>query len=516
MNAAWIDTAKNLKPHLFRTQKLPVAVSTRLPCSNTFQGWKMDLLRDLGVEETFILETSCDLILEFKNLTVGYVRFEVCSFEGILDSPIHIEIVAGERPLEIAQPFDPHEGILSRTWLQDETITIDRLPFFVCVQRRLAFVYLKLRLNDCGPQSKVLIRNLRCDEVSSVPNVDDSFLDKTIPKWMQQLCEVSLRTLRLCMQDVFEDGPKRDRRLWLGDLRLQALANSVSFKNYDLVKRCLYLFAGFQREDGTVPACIYDKSDFQAGGEFILDYSVLFGSTLLDYTLHSGDESAARQLWPVACEQIRFALQFLDESNVFQDPGNLWIFIDWNDRLHKQSAMHAILIYGISQVIELANLLGKEVPEFIVHRDCMRRAAREHLRDRKTACYFSGPDRQISWATQAWMILADVSEGQEAHDLWKALELTSENAILPNSPYLYHFVVEAMIKSNQISLARDLLQNYWGGMISNGATTFWEVYNPSDPMLSPYGNAMVNSYCHAWSCTPIYFIHKYPQLVSEG
>ena len=27
------------------------------------------------------------------------------------------------------------------------------------------------------------------------------------------------------MQDVFEDGPKRDRRLWLGDLRLEALAN---------------------------------------------------------------------------------------------------------------------------------------------------------------------------------------------------------------------------------------------------------------------------------------------------
>jgi hypothetical protein len=31
------------------------------------------------------------------------------------------------------------------------------------------------------------------------------------------------------MQEVFEDGPKRDRRLWLGDLRLQALVNDVTF-----------------------------------------------------------------------------------------------------------------------------------------------------------------------------------------------------------------------------------------------------------------------------------------------
>ena len=28
---------------------------------------------------------------------------------------------------------------------------------------------------------------------------------------------------------------------WLGDLRLQALANYGTFRNFDLVKRCLYL-----------------------------------------------------------------------------------------------------------------------------------------------------------------------------------------------------------------------------------------------------------------------------------
>jgi hypothetical protein len=36
-----------------------------------------------------------------------------------------------------------------------------------------------------------------------------------------------------------EDGPKRDRRLWLGDLRLEALANYETYRNFDLVKRSL-------------------------------------------------------------------------------------------------------------------------------------------------------------------------------------------------------------------------------------------------------------------------------------
>lgn len=55
---------------------------------------------------------------------------------------------------------------------------------------------------------------------------------------------VAVLTLQNCMQEVFEDGPKRDRRLWLGDLRLQALVNDVTFARHDLVRRCLYLLPG--------------------------------------------------------------------------------------------------------------------------------------------------------------------------------------------------------------------------------------------------------------------------------
>lgn len=50
---------------------------------------------------------------------------------------------------------------------------------------------------------------------------------------------------------------------------------------------------------------------------------------------------------------------------------------------------------------------------------------------------------------------------------------------------------------------------YWGGMISHGADTFWELYNPENPAESPYGSSIVNSYCHAWSCTPTYLLRKY-------
>ncbi len=80
------------------------------------------------------------------------------------------------------------------------------------------------------------------------------------------------------MQEVFEDGPKRDRRLWLGDLRLQAQVNDVTFGHHDLVRRCLYLFAAHTREDGMVSANVFVQPEVRADDTFLFDYS-LFLST---------------------------------------------------------------------------------------------------------------------------------------------------------------------------------------------------------------------------------------------
>jgi hypothetical protein len=51
-----------------------------------------------------------------------------------------------------------------------------------------------------------------------------------------------------------------------------------------------------------------------------------------------------------------------------------------------------------------------------------------------------------------------------------------------------------------------MLETYWGGMIAAGADTFWEVYDPAQPLSSPYGDIHINSYCHAWSRTPSYLL----------
>ena len=132
----------------------------------------------------------------------------------------------------------------------------------------------------------------------------------------------------------------------------------------------------------------------------------------------------------------------------------------------------------------------------------------QYLYDKKRGVIVSGEKNQVSYLSQAWMILSEVLTQKES---MRAMEhvLSMPDACYPGCPYGYHYVMEALLKCGMNDEARKLMIDYWGGMISKGADTFWEVYDPDNDALSPYGFFPVNSYCHAWSCTPCYFYRKY-------
>jgi hypothetical protein len=314
---------------------------------------------------------------------------------------------------------------------------------------------------------------------------------------------VAQRTLRNCMQDVFEDGPKRDRRLWLGDLRLQAQANYVTFRNHDLVKRCLYLLAACSHPDGRMPACVYMHPTPHAGDEFIPDYAFLFGPTLLDYCVASGDWDTGRDLYAVARRQLELGLGWRDDHGVFRDPGGLWLFIDWCEALDRQTAEHATLAYALRETARLAERLGMTEDAAWMRtrwRDLVA-AAKTHLFDPDSGLFVSGPQRQVSWASQIWMVLAGVVDAGEGAEHLRRVA-AHPGAVSPGCPYLVHHQVEAFLACGLRPEAEAVIEAVWGTMLARGASTFWEVFVAGDDLASPYRSHLFNSYCHAWSCTP--------------
>ena len=506
----WLEIAEANKPVLNHKKIFPEKLVIINPSKTAFHGWS--LIAESNAHSLFQrkLSTGDAFTLDFGEHLVGYLHFSLNLIGDAMGGPLRLKFIFGEIPAEVAEPFDSYAGTLSRAWLQDEIVTVETLPFSMVLSRRFAFQYLKVEVLAASFDYRFVFSEIYVDAVSSAPSDIDSYSLKKVSPGLKALDIVGLRTLRNGMQTVFEDGPKRDRRLWLADSPLQALTNYYSYKNYDLVKRCIYLFAALICDDGRLPACVYERPSPHKGPEFILDFSILYASTLLDYGIHSYDWESVKELWPVALKQFHFIWDHLDKRNLFKDIGKWWIFIDWHSELDKQGPMQGLILYCFHRAVALAVKIDRQddVSHFQMASKKMTESARDSLQKSSGELFVSGEKKQISWASQIWMILGDVVSPEEGKIILKKL-LNQPNAIKPATPYIYHYAVEAMLKCNLKEQALELIKYYWGGMISHGASTFWEIYDPENPDFSPYDDFLINSYCHSWSCTPSYFIRKY-------
>lgn len=449
------------------------------------------------------------ICLDFGDHRVGYVTLKLSSAGSPQDAPAFFKLKFAEIAKEITEDSADYDGWISRGWIQEEYLHVDVLPAEIKLPRRYAFRYMQLEVIDTSLKWQLVVDDVICRSVSAVSEEEV----KPIQSEDEMICKldkVSRRTLQNCMQDVFEDGPKRDRRLWLGDLRLQALANYETFKNYDLVKRCLYLFAGQTKDNGQVSACLFTEPKVIADDTFLLDYSMFFGAALADYYEASKDIDTLRDLSECAYRQMEIAAEYFDEQNVIVPKEGFWGFIDWTEGLDKQCGIQGVYIYCAKKIKKIAEVLGDEKRISQMEEEIQKktRAAWEHLYDREQGVFVSGEEHQINYANQVWMILAGVAEQKQAGEILdRVIELEPEKGMV--SPYMNHHFVEALLQCGKKQQAMDYMKYYWGGMLGHGADTFWELYNPKNPAESPYGSSIVNSYCHAWSCTPTYLLRKY-------
>ena len=128
--------------------------------------------------------------------------------------------------------------------------------------------------------------------------------------------------------------------------------------------------------------------------------------------------------------------------------------------------------------------------------------------DPKQGVFLDGEKKSLSWASQIWMILAGIVDGDEGKAILERIEAIPR-ATRAATPYMYHHYIQALLDCGEKEKAYRKMKEYWGGMLELGATTFWEDFDPKAPDKSPYGGKILHSYCHAWSCTPTYFLRTY-------
>lgn len=503
-NQRFLEKAEQLNRKLkkWRVRSRSIVKCARVP--EAWQGWQMVPVATPSEFLKKSFRNGARFILDFGEEFVGQLCLKLTSAHGYNDSPVRLKLIFAEAPIEIGERGRKCKGSLSPAWIQEEIVTLDNLPQTYKLPRVYAMRYVYVEV--LATPDTLLFEDVFFMAQSAV----HEFIPP-LPSFDQEDILLDLaaqRTLRNCMQEVVLDGPKRDRRLWLGDLRLDAQVNSVTFRNFDLFERCIYLLSAFPHENGQIPACVFDKPHPCGSPCAISDCSFLFADMILFHYQQTGNLELLKELYPLASKQFEiFRPYYRNGVTEKEIPG--WNFIDWCE-LDRNTAEAGVYLFGLRKLAKIAAILGHKSDQTAFEQEISRLSAalRKDSFDRKQGLFFSGPRKEISYASQIWMVLAEVVTGNDAKEVLSLME-NCPDAIRPVTPYLHHHLLAAYDLAGEKEKLRRHMRNYWGEMIWKGMNVFPEVFVPENERLTPYGNEpRMNSACHAMSCAPAYFLRK--------
>lgn len=521
----WPQKTEASKPVLNITTHHPVREVKIVADANAFQGFKAVEDGDINDLYSKSFKKKKEVIVDFGKHLVGNVSFKIKDIGPMQDAVLRFKVTFGEIPSDLGLPVEPYTGSLSRGWMQDFQCDVSYDGCYT-FNRRITARYMKIEAVGTSIYSDFCFDNITFEATTSAGK-SKAQLASTTPQIFKDIARVSENTLKDCMQGVFEDGPKRDQRLWMGDLYLEALANTASFKEYNVTKRCLYLLAGLANPDnGLLYSNMVEYPKPHAQQTFFVDYALSYILTLNDYLKATGDTETARDLWPVVKNQINTILaKAIDNNHLYANTGYQYkgmmvsiVFFDWAPvTLDNHAAIQGLLAHSIDCAYNIAKVIGKtdDVKAYPATAKQLRKAGYKAYWDAKKQIVVSGKERQESYTATSWAVLGDLIKGNEAQKAIRNV-MQSNTAIKPGTPYANHFLVAAMLHCGMNSEAKKYVEDYWGGMVRLGADTFWEYYVPDNHLFSSYnGYTLLNSYCHAWSCTPIYFIVNYPEIFQK-
>ena len=327
---------------------------------------------------------------------------------------------------------------------------------------------------------------------------------------LNEIWDVSVRTLELTCREVFIEGIKRDHWVWSGDAVQSFLMNYYVFGDYDGCRDTLWTLRG--------------KDPVKCHLNRIMDYTFYWFDAVEKYRLYSGDPYIARQVYPRMKTLLEFALGRLDAAGRPVDRPGDWMFIDWaTEPLHNTGGVTAFEQMLLVRALEATAALAKEVGAADDANAYLARAKK--LRDEIVPRYWSEEkggllhlmkadgslDEQLTrYPNMFGLFYGYFDEAKRARVVKDVL--LNDNVLKIQTPYMRFYELESLCSLGMQETVTKEIKSYWGGMLKLGATSFWELYNPSEKGVAHYamyGRRYGKSLCHAWGASPTYLLGKY-------
>ena len=246
-------------------------------------------------------------------------------------------------------------------------------------------------------------------------------------------------------------------------------------------------------------------------------YSSFWFTELQNYERHTGDTAYLRQVHTRLVQLLEFMDKEFNAQNQFIDRTGAWLFVDWAPQLNgdtPEARIATTMEYARAYLAGAALL--RQVGDNATAAHFENRAAQLKQALQQSAWSQANGDFGPRWQTNAMAVISGVANPSQYPDIWNhVLSHVGEPTIRPNviTPYYGAYVLDAMAKMNHRADALKWIREYWGGMIDEGATSFWEAYDPSWPKSNPHADLQADnstgyfvSLAHGWSTGPTYWL----------
>ncbi len=317
--------------------------------------------------------------------------------------------------------------------------------------------------------------------------------------------DVAAYTMDLTTREFFVDGIKRDRWTWSGDAIQSYLMNYYLRFDTECVKRTIRQLRG--------------KDPVTAHVNTIMDYTFYWFKSILDFYLYTGDLAFVREMWPKMVTLMDYVLRRTNIDGMAEGQPDDWIFVDWVDfPMHKRGTLcfeQLLFCKALETMHTCATLLGIDSPYGVLAADLLKKIKATFWSEERHAFLHAIEEGEMNeMVTKFPNMFAIIYGYASPEDQASILRhvLLNEQVEAITTPYMRFYELEALCTMGMQTSVLPEMKAYWGGMLREGATTFWEKYIPTEhgtQHLAMYGRPYGKSLCHAWGASPIYILGKY-------
>ncbi len=325
---------------------------------------------------------------------------------------------------------------------------------------------------------------------------------------LNEIWKVGAYTMHLTTREFFIDGIKRDRWVWSGDAIQSYLMNYYLFFDTETVKRTIWLLRG--------------KDPVTAHVNTIMDYTFFLFLSVYDYYMYTADRRFVAQIYPSMCSLMQYVLGRTDDDGMVEGMAGDWVFVDWADGyLDKKGQLsfeQVLFCKSLETMALCAGLLDKEQDQLFYAKlasDLRAKLEPAFWNDMKQAFVHNRiggkQSDEVTRYSNMFAVFYDYLSSEKKQQIKKSV-LMNDGILKITTPYMRFYELEALCALGEQKKVMEEIKDYWGGMLDEGATSFWEKYNPSEKgveHLAMYGRPYGKSLCHAWGASPIYLLGKY-------